>query len=187
MIRGPGSVAALRPAEQFALHTLIDLARLLPVEDLAADVVRLEVTDRPDRNRDLSGWIAAGWGFEPADGMVRVPRAALARIAEIAGAVQEQRTRAADRFGRVPSEENELVQAAREREPVVSLAAQGLQRAAMAAAGRRQMRLAAPWPRGPRWAAAGTPDLHGVAWRPRFPVPPPDHPGPTGPRPPPLP
>jgi hypothetical protein len=168
MIRGPGSVAALRPAEQFALHTLIDLARLLPVEDLAADVVRLEVTDRPDRNRDLGGWIAAGWGFEPADGMVRVPRAALARIAEIAGAVQEQRTSAADRFGRVPSEENELVQAAREREPVVSLAAQGLQRAAMAAAGRRQMRLAAPWPGGHRWAAALTHDLDVVAWWPLF-------------------
>src|SRR5260370_39830844 len=98
MIRGPGSVAALRPAEQFALHTLIDLARLLPVEDLAADVVRLEVTDRPDRNRDLGGWIATGWGFEPADGLVRGPRAALARISQIAGRGQGQRTGAADRF-----------------------------------------------------------------------------------------
>jgi hypothetical protein len=168
MIRGPGSVAALRPAEQFALHTLIDLARLLPVDDPAHDVVRLEVTDRPDGNRDLGGWIAAGWGIEPADGVVRVPRAALARIAEIAGAVREQRTSAVDRFGRVPSEENELVQAAREREPVVSLAAGTLQRAASAAAGRRQMRLAAPWPDGHRWAAALTHDLDVVAWWPVF-------------------
>src|SRR2546425_9241326 len=101
MIRGPGSVAALRPAEQFALHFLIDLARLIPVEDPAADVVRVDVTDRPDGARDLSGWIAAEWGIEPADGVVRVPRAALARIAEIAGAVREQRTSAAGRFGRV--------------------------------------------------------------------------------------
>ncbi|OLC07421.1 MAG: hypothetical protein AUH42_03615 [Gemmatimonadetes bacterium 13_1_40CM_70_11] len=168
MIRGPGSVAALRPAEQFALHVLIDLARLIPVEDPAADVVRVDVTDRPDGNRDLSGWVAARWGIEPADGVVRVPRAALARLAEIAGAVREQRTSAAGRFGRVPSEENELVQAAREREPVVSLAAQALQRAAIAAAGRRQMRLAAPWPAGHRWAAALTHDLDVVAWWPLF-------------------
>src|SRR2546428_5104969 len=157
MIRGPGSVAALRPAEQFALHVLIDLARLIPVEDPAADVVRVDVTDRPDGNRDLSGWVAARWGIEPSDGVVRVPRAALARIAEIAGAVREQRTSAAGRFGRVPSEENELVQAAREREPVVSLAAQALQRAAIAAAGRRQMRLGAPRPARPPGAAPPTP------------------------------
>jgi hypothetical protein len=168
MIRGPGSVAALRPPEQFALHTLIDLARLLPVEDPAADVVRLEVTDRPDGARDLSGWIAAEWGIEPADGVVRVPRAALARIAEIAGAVREQRTSAVGRFGRVPSEENELVRAAREREPVVSLAARTLQRATISAAGRRQVRLAAPWPDGHRWAAALTHDLDVVAWWPVF-------------------
>src|SRR6266705_1776657 len=137
MIRAPGSTAALRPAEQYAIDVLIDLACLLPVDDPAADVVRLEVTERPDDARELTAWIAAGWGIEPADGVVRVPRVALGYLAGIAGAVREQRTSAADRFGRVPPEENELVRAGREREPVVSLAAQRLRTATVAAAARR--------------------------------------------------
>ena len=134
MIRAPGSTAALRPAEQYAIDVLIDLACLLPVDDPAADVVRLEVTERPDDARELTAWIAAGWGIEPADGVVRVPRVALGYLAGVAGAVREQRTSAADRFGRVPPEENELVRAGREREPVVSLAARRLRTAAVAAA-----------------------------------------------------
>ncbi len=168
MIRAPGSTAALRPAEQYALDVLIDLACLLPVDDPAADVVRLEVTERPDEVRELTAWIAAGWGIEPADGVVRMPRAALGHLAEIAGAVREKRTSAADRFGRVPSEENELVRAGREREPVVSLAARRLRHAAVAAAGRRLLRLVTPWPGGHRWAAGLTHDLDVVEWWPMF-------------------
>src|SRR5438046_2298812 len=79
MIRAPGSTAALRPAEQYAIDVLIDLACLLPVDDPAADVVRLEVTERPDDARELTAWITAGWGIEPADGVVPVPRVELGR------------------------------------------------------------------------------------------------------------
>ncbi len=168
MIRAPGSTAALRPAEQYAIDVLIDLACLLPVDDPAADVVRLEVTERPNDARELTAWIAAGWGIEPADGVVRVPRVALGYLAGIAGAVREQRTSAADRFGRVPPEENELVRAGREREPVVSLAARRLRTATVAAAGRRPLRLLTPWPEGHRWAAALTHDLDVVEWWPIF-------------------
>jgi hypothetical protein len=168
MIRAPGSAAALRPVEQFALHVLIDLARLVPVDDPAADVVRLEVTERPASAADLAGWMAAGWGIESGDGVVRVPRQALERLGEIAGDSREQRSSARDRYGRVPPAENELVAAGREREPVVSLAAGVLQRAAARAAGRRAMRLLAPWPRGHRWAAALTHDLDVVSWWPLF-------------------
>ena len=168
MIRAPGSITPLRPAEQYALHLLLDLARLVPVDDAGADVVRLEVTERPAESRELSAWTAAAWGIESTDGTVRVPRAALGYLAEIAGAVREQRSTAVDRFGRVPPQENELVRARCEREPVVSQAAQRLQRAALAAAGRRLIRLAAPWPEGRRWAAAITHDLDVVAWWPLF-------------------
>jgi hypothetical protein len=55
-----------------------------------------------------------------------------------------------------------------ERHPVVSEAAVRLREAAIAAAGRRMVRLAAPWPDGKRWAAAFTHDLDVVALWPVF-------------------
>ena len=61
-----------------------------------------------------------------------------------------------------------LVAAGLERDPVVSRAAQGLRDAVLGAAGRRIVRLVAPWPDGRRWAAAFTHDLDVVAWWPIF-------------------
>jgi peptidoglycan/xylan/chitin deacetylase (PgdA/CDA1 family) len=61
-----------------------------------------------------------------------------------------------------------LVRAGRERVPVVQRYAAGLRAAVQAVAGRRPVRLLAPWPDGRRWAAAITHDLDVVAGWPVF-------------------
>jgi len=66
--------SGLSAAERFALDLLVDLARLVPAAP-ALDVVRLELTNQPAR--DLRSWMAAQWGIDVADGVVRVPRAVL--------------------------------------------------------------------------------------------------------------
>lgn len=166
MIRLPEPLA-LDAAERRALSLLVDLSRLVPVTDSHADVVAIALVDGAPVS-SLRDWHAAGWGIEPGDGVVHVARTGLRRVDEIASGAGERRSAVRDRFGRTPAEENLLVAAGLEREPVVSQAATGLRRAAVAAAGRRPMRLAAPWPDGRRWAVALTHDLDVVAWWPAF-------------------
>src|SRR5579859_948302 len=136
MIRLP-SGNSLTPVEQFGLDLVVDLARLLPVDDPTADVVRLELSG-DETGRSPRGWMAAQWGMTIADGAVRLPRAALRQLGEIAGAVAEQRSRQADRHGRVPTGENPLVRDRVERQPVVSDAARHLTNCVRQAAGRRR-------------------------------------------------
>ncbi|HYK82120.1 MAG TPA: hypothetical protein VEU55_03170 [Gemmatimonadales bacterium] len=167
MIRLPGC-DALTGAERHGLALLIDLARLPPVEDERADVVRLELTTRDPRAVDLPTCLAHDWYLERGDGVVRVPRAVLRCITAVAGAAAEQHTRARDRHGRVPATANALVQVGRDAEPVVSRAAVRLREAVLGSADRRPVALAAPWPHGRRWAAAFTHDLDIVAYWPLF-------------------
>ena len=157
-------------AERYGLELLVDLARLPPVDDAEADVVRLDIAarDAAGADPDLPTCIAHDWYLERGDGMVRVSRAALRQITAVAGAAAEHRTRARDRHGRVPSAENALVRHGLDTEPVVSHAAARLRAAVIASAGRRRVVLAAPWPDGKRWAAAFTHDLDVVAYWPLF-------------------
>ena len=154
---------SLRPAERFGLDVLVDLSRLLVAERADCELVRLVVVDRGSAGSaaaDLSSKAA----LERGDGEVRVTTAALRGVAEIAGGAIEQRSTAADRHGRVPATENPLVAAGQSRQPVVSLLANELRRAAYAVAGRRPVRSLAPWPDGHRWAALVTHDLDIVDW-----------------------
>ena len=169
MIRIDAGSEALRASERYGLEVLIDLSRLLPVELAECDLVRLTVAERPSAGSaaaDLSSHAA----LERADGEVRVSRAALRAVTEVAGGAFEQRSTRSDRHGRVPSAENPLVAAGQSRRPVVSLLAQELRRAVLAVAGRRPVRLVAPWPEGHRWAALVTHDLDVVDWWALFPL-----------------
>lgn len=168
MICWPAPDAALTSAQRFGLELLVDLARLVPMEDPAGGVVAIEVVDGPGPGADLRSLAADRWGIEPGDGVVRIPRSSLEMATEVAGAVAEQRTEARDRHDRVPSAENPLVAAGMERQPVVSLAARSLREAVLRAAGRRAVRLVEPWPNGRRWAVAFTHDLDVVALWPVF-------------------
>ena len=163
MIKLPA--AGLSAAERFALDLLVDLGRLVPAAS-TLDVVRLELSAQAPR--ELRGWMAAGWGIDVADGIVRVPRAVLQAVIDVAGAAAEQRATARDRYRRVPSSANPLVREELEREPVIQRAALALQAATRKAAGRRAFRTVAPWPDGRRWAAAFTHDLDVVSWWPAF-------------------
>ncbi|HEY3219385.1 MAG TPA: hypothetical protein VGJ80_01515 [Gemmatimonadales bacterium] len=163
MIKLP--TAGLSAAERFALDMLVDLARLVPAAP-TLEVVRLELSEQPPR--DLRGWIAAGWGIDVADGVVRVPGTLLPAVIDVAGAAAEQRATARDRYRRVPSSANPLVREGLEREPVIQRAALALQAATRRAAGRRPFRTVQAWPDGRRWAAAFTHDLDVVSWWPAF-------------------
>jgi len=160
----------LSGAERYGLELLVDLARLPPVDDADADVVRLDIAarDAAGADPDLPTCIAHDWYLERGDGMVRVSRAALRQITAVAGAAAEHRTAARDRHGRVPSAENALVRHGLDAEPIVSRAATRLRAAVIASAGRRRVVLATPWPDGKRWAAAFTHDLDVVAYWPLF-------------------
>ena len=155
----------LAAAERFALDMLVDLARLVPAAP-TFDVVSLELRDHPPR--DLRGWVAAGWGIEVGDGIVRIPRGALHAVIDVAGAAAEQRASERDRYSRVPASANPLVREGLERDPIVQRAALALQTATRKAAGRRAFRTVAAWPDGRRWAAAFTHDLDVVSWWPAF-------------------
>jgi peptidoglycan/xylan/chitin deacetylase (PgdA/CDA1 family) len=162
-------VPALGPAEEFALSVLVDLARVVPVDDPAADVVRLALVERPSDERvALAEWVANGWGIAADDGVVHVPRAALRAITSVAGAGAEQRSPAADRHGRVPSGENPSVAAGLERSPIISRAAASFRAAVITAARARAVRFVPAWPDGHRWAAAFTHDVDAVTWWPLF-------------------
>ena len=58
MIRIATPVQRLRADERFGLEVLIDLTRLLPVDDPAADVVRLELDDTPGAGEDFRAFLA---------------------------------------------------------------------------------------------------------------------------------
>jgi hypothetical protein len=170
MIRLPAPVSpgAAGAPDQRQLLLLTELARLIPVTDPSADVVRMEVTDRPASFASPSAWRMAGWGIDSGDGVVRIARGALQLAWDLATAAAEARTTARDRFDRVPASANALVSDGVERAPVVSQAAVALRRAATRAAGRRLLQVAAPWPDGRRWAVALTHDLDIVALWPAF-------------------
>ncbi|HET9708355.1 MAG TPA: hypothetical protein VFP39_08630 [Gemmatimonadales bacterium] len=170
MIRLPAPVSpgAAGAPDQRQLLLLTELARLIPVTDPSADVVRMEVTDRPESFTSPSAWRTAGWGIEPGDGVVRIARGALQLAWDLATAAAEARATVLDRFDRVPASANALVAAGVEREPLVSQAAMALRRAATRAAGRRPLQVATPWPDGRRWAIALTHDLDIVALWPAF-------------------
>ena len=163
MIRVDIAAGRLRPAEKFGLDVLVDLSRLLVVEHAECDVVRLTVVDRPYSEAPAAD-LVPGVAIERANGEVRVSTAALFAVAEVAGGATEQRSGAVDRHGRFPAEENPLVVSGRSREPLVSVLAVELRRAAVAVAERRPMRFLAPWPNGYRWAALVTHDVDAVEW-----------------------
>ena len=158
--------ASLTPAERFALEVLLDLTTVLRC-GTAGDVVRVavvgdahDVTCASLRSRE--------WGLASSDGTVTVERSLLRFVADVAGAESEQRSTAADQFGRVPAAETRPVREGFAREPVVSVIATALAARARAAAGRRAFRVIDPWPQGKRWAAALTHDLDVVEWWPAF-------------------
>jgi hypothetical protein len=167
MIRLPAPASSSAP-EQRPVTLLAELARLVPVADPSANVVSIEVTDRPASFPGIREWRAAGWGIEAGDGVVRIARGSLACVSDLLAATAEARTSVRDRFGRVPAEANALAAVGLEREPVVSQAAVALRGAVVKAAGRRPVRLAVPWPDGRRWAVALTHDLDVVALWPAF-------------------
>jgi hypothetical protein len=164
----PSDLAPLDAGERFALDLLLDL-HAFSASDGGADVATLRVvgSDIPATGDALR---ARAWGIEVREGELLIERATLGLVLQIAGAVDEQRSTAADRFNRVPSSENALVRAGAqaEREPVVSLIASALRAAVTRAAGRRPTAFLAPWPEGRRWAAALTHDLDVVEWWPAF-------------------
>jgi peptidoglycan/xylan/chitin deacetylase (PgdA/CDA1 family) len=156
----------LTAGERHGLDVLLDLSRLLVVLDPAADVVRLTIGASSPVSLDT--FVRHDVIPERADGEVRVGRDVLTCVTALAGAGAEQDVRATDRHGRVPSAENPLVRAGRERVPVVQGYAVALRAAVLAVAGRRPVRLLAPWPDGRRWAAAITHDLDVVSGWPVF-------------------
>ncbi len=161
--------ASLRPTERYGLDVLVDLSRLLVAENADCEVVRLTVIDRSSAGSaaaDLSPQAA----LERTDGKVGIGLASLRAVAEVAGGAIEQRSTASDRHSRVPSAENPLVAAGQSRRPMVSLLAMELRRAVVAVAGRRPVRILAPWPDRHRWAALLTHDLDVVDWWGLFPL-----------------
>jgi hypothetical protein len=163
-------LSPFQAAERYAIELLVDLSRLVPVGAAELPVLTLEIVQdgAGATARPVQEWIMRGWGIEAGEGTVRVPRSALPTVTAIAGVVAEQETRAADRYGRVPPDQNALVAAGLERTPVISLAGRTLGDVARRAAGRRPVRFLAPWPDGRRWAVALTHDLDVVRWWPVF-------------------
>ena len=93
----------LTPGERFALELLIDLSAVLRCEG-ERDVVRLRAVGEP-RDASAADLRARNWSFTASDGEVLVDRALLRLVLDVAGAEVEQRSIAADRFGRVPAGE----------------------------------------------------------------------------------
>lgn len=161
--------APLTAGERFALDLLLDLSCVLRTEAApSADVVSLRIAAGAPV-RDVAALGALGW-LHVGDGEITIDRGVLALVRDVAGAVAEQRSSVADRYGRVPSSENALVRAGEglERDPVVSRCARAIAAAVQRAAGRRPAFQLAPWPEGRRWAAALTHDLDVVQWWPAF-------------------
>jgi hypothetical protein len=167
MIRAPGEQQPRDLA--FATSLLIDLSRLVPVDDQSAPVVELEIVDggAPERP-SIRECTTNGWFLTVTEGRVFLPRSVLELIARVGGGVAEQGSEARDKYGRVPASENALVAERLERSPVLSQAAMLLSAAARRAAARRPLRFVRPWPGTRRWAIAITHDLDVVAFWPIF-------------------
>ena len=168
MIRVATPLQRLRDDERYGLDVLLDLSRLLPVDDPTADVVRLELDDTPGAGEDFGEFLAGRVPITVGDGELRLSRWTLRHVTAVAGAEVEQRAPDRDRFDRVPAAANPLVGVRRERTPVVSHLGAALRAAALQAAGRRAVRCLIPWPDGRRWAVALTHDLDVVAGWPMF-------------------
>jgi hypothetical protein len=160
-------VSPTSAADAYGLGVLVDQSRVLVVDDPSADVVTLDVAPT-EPAADLAHWAAGNWGYTVTDGKVSVAPWALAHVRSVAGAAGERDATARDRYGRVPSSANPLASLGLERRPVVTEAAAALRAAVTRAAGRRCVRLVAPWPDGKRWAAAFTHDVDVVAGWPAF-------------------
>lgn len=157
--------SSLSPRRRYALEMLLDLSRLVPAGPGVEGVPHLEVLDRSDRV-ELPA-LADGAAWKPVQGGVAIPAGALDLVTEIAGGAAEQRSAERDRHQRVPATANLLVQAGRERSPLVSRAAAALRRLVAAAAG-APLATVKPWPGEHRWAAALTHDVDVVSWWPLF-------------------
>ena len=157
MLRFSPAALALEPSLRYGLDVLVDQSRVLVVDDPAADAVVLDIDPTPGAP-----------GYRVSDAKVTVATSALARVLDVAGAEAEGRASARDRYGRVPSSANPLVIDHSERRPVVSEAAAALRERVREAAGRRCVRVLAPWPDGKRWAAAFTHDVDVVTGWPAF-------------------
>lgn len=157
MLRLSPAAAGLEPGMRFALDVLIDLSLVLVIDDPDVDVVTLDVDPSPNAST-----------VSLSDGKVTVGYPLLARVLAAAGAGEESRSSARDRYGRVPSSANPLVEASAERRPGINEAAQALLGKIRDAAGRRCFRTVAPWPDGKRWAAAFTHDVDVVTGWPAF-------------------
>lgn len=160
-------VPALSAAEQFALDTLLDLSRVLVAGGGVTEGIPVRVAGEA-AVLDIAGARARHWCIQARDGGVSIERPLLALVAALAGAAAEQRSDAADRYGRVPPTENALVRSGDERDPVVQRAALALRAAVIAAAGQNRVALLSPWPEGKRWAMAMTHDLDVVALWPAY-------------------
>jgi hypothetical protein len=108
MLRLPGAAAPLGASERYALELLADLGRLVPVDDPAADVVKVEVAEGPGEPGSLAAAAARGWDLTVRDGAVAVPRSVLRLLAGVATARSERQSEARDRYGRVPPAANAL-------------------------------------------------------------------------------
>lgn len=157
----------LEPQEHYGLDVLLAASRLLRA-DAGPELVQVVVGGEGSAPPGLDAWITAEQRFEHRDGEVVLPRSVLRHITALAGAGAEQRTAVRDRYGRVPSAENPLVRAKRWGDPIVARAAAALRATVLRVAGRRPIRLIAPWPQRRRWAAAFTHDVDVVAWWPVF-------------------
>ena len=167
MIRIDDTFHRLSPRERFGLELLVDLSRLVLAEEDSLKAVVLQVVH--DESTVLLGdLVRSGWTIHGGDGTVQISSAALRWVADIAGAGIEQRTVSRDRFGRVPAEENPVVLAGLEREPIISQAAVVLREQAVQAARGRPVRIAPAWPANKLWALSLTHDLDGVEWWPIF-------------------
>ena len=161
MIRLPSPLPAA-PETQYALALLVDHARLLPSEHHGAVELRVAPDSASAERLDAAGQLRVS------DGAVEVGQSALRLVTRIVGVVDEQRSGRADRFGRVPLEDNFIAPRGSERVPVVSRFAAALRDAVIAAAGQRRVALLAPWPERRQWAMAMSHDLDVVAMWPAF-------------------
>jgi hypothetical protein len=160
--------SSLTPLERFALDVLVDQSRLLILDGDNTDVVVVSDvgSDAQEAPRPES-WARAD-SFDRTEAHVGIPRALLRSVGAIASTLAEQRSAAADRFGRVPSSVNEVYAAGVARNPIVSRCAIALRNAVLDVSGNRPVALLQPWPNGHRWGTALTHDLDVVEWWPAF-------------------
>lgn len=160
MIRVAAIPDSFTPIERYGLSLVLDGSGLLQVTDPVAPVVELGFVE--------AGQGASGGWLDAMDGRVSVSRGKLAELGTLAGAVTEQQSTAADRYGRVPSAINPQVAAGRVGEPTIDLFAAELRETVRRNASGLAFAVVEPWPRGLGWAAALTHDVDVLSWWPLF-------------------